>query len=241
MDGPLPIRMPHSWLVVVALGMATPALAADPTLYVYLPTAKKARALQTELTEALPGVGVTVFGRVSDLDRALDAGKPDALLAIRPVLETRGFPIGLQGVDPAGEDAELYVVLGPSEVTPAALTDKVVGSLDLLGRRHMKDFVAVMLGNAANPDVKRVRSTEDLLPLLQFQAADVVVLPEMAVADLTSATQLELTVTKVESARVGLAAVAFIDDADRPTLETAIQGLSSEKLLDLGVATWRTP
>lgn len=225
-------------LGLLASAWATPAQAADPSLFVYVPTSVKARSLQTELEGAMPGVTVTVFGRISDLDRALSEGKPDAVLSLRPVLESRGMSPALQGVK-GGTDTEVYVVLGPEKISPEQLSDKVVGSLDLLGRQHMKGFVAVMLGQAAQPDVKRVRSTADLLPLLQFQAADVVLLPESAVQDLMAASQLELTVSHVEGARVGLAAVTFLDPADRPALESAIQGLPANARANLGVDSWR--
>jgi len=222
------------------LGLAPPA-AANPSLYVYLPTTQKARTLQAELEQAMPGVTVTVFGRIGDLDRALAESRPDAVLALQPVLKTRGLETHLQGVRGDGDDTELYVVLGTTEITPDQLADKVVGTLDLLGRKHMGDFVAVLLGNRATPSVKRVRSTGDLLPLLQFGAADVVVLPEASVTDLTGASQLELKVTRVETARVGLAAVSFLDDADRSSVEAAVNNIPDDTRRHLGVDGWRNP
>jgi len=225
-------------LAATAALTPTSAAAADPTLYVYLPTTVKARTLQAQLEGAMPGVTVTVFGRITDLDRAMADARPDAVLALRPVIESRGMTPDLQGVK-GGTDTEVYVVVGPQTITPEQLTGKVVGSLDLLGRRHMDGFVAVLLGERAQPDVKRVRSTEDLLPLLQFQAADVVMLPESAVQDLMGASQLDLTVTHVDDARVGLAAVSFIDSADRPAIETAIKSLPDAARGNLGIDTWR--
>jgi hypothetical protein len=54
------------------------AQAAETKIYVFAVTSIRPHVLQTLLESALPGVSVTVFGRVGDFARALEDAPPDA-------------------------------------------------------------------------------------------------------------------------------------------------------------------
>ncbi len=211
----------------------------EASLFVYLHTDVKPRALQKMLESQLPGVAVTVFGRVGDFKRKLKKTPPDAVLALRPVLEANGLKPGLQGTAKAATSEHYLVLSIDTAVTAGEIKNKVVGAVDLLGRKKMPVFVKDVLKTGAAPKVKRVTKTEDLLPLLQFQAADVVLLPESAVGSVKKQSQLNLVVTKVDGAVVGRAAVAFTNEAKRATLEKAIAGLNAKVSNKLGVDGWK--
>ncbi len=90
---------------------------------------------------------------------------------------------------------------------------------------------------SALPEVQRVTKVEDLLPLLQFQTADAVLLPERFRADFDSKSKMTFTTLKLPTAKVGLVAVTFL--SDRQSVESAIRKLPKHVLADLGVDEWK--
>ncbi len=212
------------------------ASAADPSLYVFLPTSIKARSLQTALQTGLPGVEVTVFGRARDFQKTLAETPPDAVLSLSPVLKAERLPVHVQGKRD-GSATEAYLVVGPEKYTTAELNQKVVGTIDLMGRGRTEEYVDGLL-SIEDASLKRVTEVNDLLALLQFEAADVIFLPESSVAGLLDSSEMELEVTRVESARVGLPAISFITGGVRADLEPRITGVSGDILAKIGISEW---
>jgi hypothetical protein len=201
-------------------------------LLVFLHLAVKQRALQGDLEASLPGLTVTAVGRVGDLDRALSQGQ-DAVLALPPVLIARSFTPKLQGYRGGSAD-EPYVLIGV-EAAPDPARVQVVGALDILGREGTSDFVHDVVG--AEPRVERVTKVEDLLPLLQMQRADSILLPLRQAGELRQMTQMNL-VQRELPIRVGLPALALLN----PAGAAAAQGLTKLPtgiLRGLGVDAWR--
>lgn len=201
-------------------------------LLVFLHLAVKQRALQGDLEAGLPGLTVTAVGRVGDVDRALSQGQ-DAVLALSPVLEARSLTPRLQGYR-AGSADEPYALVGVG-AAPDPGRAQVVGALDILGREGTADFVHEVLGAA--PRVERVTKVEDLLPLLQMQRADSILLPLRLTAELRQMTQMNLAQRELPN-RVGLPALAQLT----PMGAAAAQGLTRLPpgiLHELGVDAWR--
>lgn len=215
------------------------ANAEDATLYVFVQTGIRPNKLEKLLNSSMTGVKTTVFGRVRDFQKNLRKSPPDAVLALRPVLEQNALTVTLQGTS-GGADAELYVLMSVDEqITPQQLADKVVGTVDLLGRKKMGKFVSVLFNTGgAKLKLKRVTKVGDLLPLLQFKAADVVLIPESKVDSVMKSSQLNLRKTKVEGARVGLPAVAILNPAAKAQIVAAVQGLSGSINTKIGVQKW---
>jgi hypothetical protein len=178
------------------------ASAADPKLLVFLHVAVKQRALQSELSAALPGIGVTAVGRIADFERALTEG-PDAVLTLPPVLSAHQLTAKLQGLR-QGSSEEKYSLIAV-DAAPDAARAAVVGTLDILGRDGTNQFVHGLTGS--KPKVERVTKVEDLLPLLQMRRADAILLPSRLFAELRAASRLNL-VGKELAAGVGLPAAA---------------------------------
>ena len=121
---------------------------------------------------------MTVFGRFRDFEEAVARAQPDAVLALQPLLATLSVTPTLQGLR-GDRDWEPYVLMseeGAAEGGPAA---RVVGVVDLLGRTGTQQLVARLLGNPS-VELRRVTKLEDLLPLLQFSAAQAVLVPDSA-------------------------------------------------------------
>jgi hypothetical protein len=226
-------------LLAALLLLSTAAWADAPTMYVFLQSTIKPGALEKALREAMPGVEVTVYGRVADFKNALETKPPDAALALRPVLEEFSLKPELQGFA-GGTDSEAYVVVSvEAGLTREALATKVVGTVDLVGRSRLAAFVTGVLGLPSAPKIQTVTKVEDLLPLLQFKAADAVLVPQSAVESLLTRSRMDLQVLKLDGARVGLPAVAFSNPARRAELEKAVTAFPKSINDKVGVESWK--
>jgi len=200
-------------------------------LLVYLHVAIKQRALQSELESTLPGAEVIAVGRIGDFERLLKE-RVDAVLALPVVLSAYKLSAGLQGRR-AGSDEERYVLVGVGS-PPVASRVTTVGALDLLGREGTNAFVKGLLG--ASPKVERVTKFEDLLPLLQMQRADSVLLPARLFPELGSASKLALKAQEI-SKGVGLPAAASLTQ-NGPDLLRAIGRMRANVAKLVGVDQW---
>lgn len=209
----------------------------NPLLYVFINSAEKPRALQKKLETGMPGVAVTVFGRFRDFESAIEAARPDAVLALQPVLTELGMKPSLQGMYKSSPDEAYALVAVGRSVDPASAANLTVGSVDILGRSMMKSFVGKVLGTTAAPKVKLVTKTEDLLPLLQFAQADVVLLPERQTTLITGRSELDLKVSILPK-RVNLVAAAAVTSRGQSVL-SMVKNLDASVSADMGVDSWR--
>ena len=200
-------------------------------LLVYLHVAVKQRAFQSLLGAGLPGVDTTAVGRVADFERALQDA-PDAVLTLPIVLATQGLSPALRGLT-RGSAEERYALVG-SGTAPEPGRVASVGALDLLGRDGTNKFVRRLVGQQAR--VERVTKIEDLLPLLQMQRVDAVLLPARLVADLRAASRLALTERELDLT-VALPAVASTGPAGAAVLG-AISRMPKDLSKLLGVEEW---
>lgn len=201
-------------------------------LLVFLHLAVKQRALQGEFQAALPGVTVTTVGRVADFERALQQGQ-DAVLSSALVLQARHLKLQLRGYR-AGAADESYALLGPDK-QPDPGKIRGVGAVDILGREGTTSFVRDMLGST--PKVERVTKLEDLLPLLQMQVVDAVLLPTRLVAALKQTSAMKLMERNLAK-RVGLPAVSSLTPLGSSAL-VAVAKLPKTFNERLGVDEWR--
>lgn len=227
-------------LAVLSTAIVVPkAASADtgPVLYVFINSAEKPRTLQKKLETGMPGVVVTVFGRFRDFESAIEAARPDAVLALQPVLTELGMKPSLQGTYKSSPDEAYALVAVGKSVDAATAAQLTIGSVDILGRSMMKNFVGKVLGTTTAPKVKLVTKTEDLLPLLQFGQADVVLLPERQTALLTGRSELDLKVSILPN-RVHLVAAAAVTPKGQSVL-SLVKNLDTSVSADMGVDSWR--
>ena len=224
--------------VIWFVALPTLAPAADrPTLYVFLQTDAKATVFEKALQQGLPGLTVTVFGRFRDFEEAFASKRPDAVLVLQPLLVAKGLSATLRGVS-KGEDSERFVLVSAGAALAGPLSNRVIGAVDVLGRKDTHGFVAGLL---KTPDVKTklVTKLEDLLSLLQFSAADAILLPAGAVKTFTERSRLSLFVRELPDARVGRASVAVLSPGASTTVVSQIQGLNRATNELVGVDGWR--
>jgi len=81
----------------------------------------------------------------------------------------------------------------------------------------------------------------DLLPLLEFSAADGIVLPSSMLGRLLERTRLVIKSKELPGGPVGLPAVAVLNPAARDVVVRSFQGLDVPTKRLLGVDTWSIP
>jgi len=202
-----------------------------PRLLVYLHVSLKQRAFQGLLQNALPGVDVTAVGRISDFDRAM-SDTPDAVLTLPVVLSAKNMRVQLQG-QRAGSAEEKYALVA-ADGAPDPGNVKTIGALDVLGREGTNQFVSRMLGRS--PKIERVTKVEDLLPLLQMQRVDAILIPQRLLSDVKSASRINL-VSRELGKQVGLPAVASLGSAGS-SISASIAKLPLGLSQTMGVDAW---
>jgi hypothetical protein len=216
----------------MTLGSTRGALAATGTLLVYLHVSVKQRAFQGLLGAGLPGMTTTAVGRIADFQRALQDA-PDAVLTLPIVLSAHGLVPTMRGLVRGSTD-ERYALLGSGGVLePGRVTS--VGALDILGRDGTNQFVRTMVGAQAR--VERVTKVEDLLPLLQMQRVETVLLPTRLVAELRASSRLPLSERELQ-VPVALPAVASLGPNGSAVL-AAVRKMPKDLSKLLGVEEWR--
>jgi hypothetical protein len=201
-------------------------------LLVFLHVAVKQRAFESQLQAALPSLEVKAVGRLADFERALADGQ-DAVLSMPPLLAARGLSTKLQGVR-AGSPDERYSLVG-SVLAPDPVRVSAVGALDLLGRDATNSFVFGLLG--ARPKVERVTKFEDLLPLLQMQKVEAILLPSRLLPEVKAASRLALAQREL-SGLVKLPAAAGVGGSGSDAV-AALSRLPSKVSRTFGVDEWR--
>ena len=175
---------------------------------------------------------MTAVGRIADFDRALEQTQ-DAVITLPVVMALRGLSARLRGFRFGASD-EKYSLVG-TDSPPDAASLSSVGALDLLRREGTTAFVHRLLGS--EPKVERVTKFEDLLPLLQMQRVDAVLLPARLFSEIQASSRLNLTQTEL-GARVGLPALAQVTPAGSQ-ITSAIVRMPPEAAKPMGVEEWR--
>jgi hypothetical protein len=234
MSLPTPTHLTLQALAIVVAGelVSRTASAGSAKLLVFLHVALKQRAFESELQAAMPSVEVRTVGRLADFERALGDGT-DAVLSLPPLLTSHGLTPKLQGLH-GGSPDEKYALVGAG-TAPDPARVAAVGALDLLGREGTNAFVYGLLGS--RPKVERVTKFEDLLPLIQMQKVDAIVLPTRLLPELQEASRLPLAPRELQKP-VNLPAVASVGTAGGDVI-AQVTHLPAKALKTLGVDAWR--
>jgi len=235
-----------AWLLL-GLGLLQPyqplqnaaAQAGKPVVHVFLQLDAKSSVVEKALQDRLPELTVTVFGRFRDFEDGLTNGHPDAVVSITPVLLQRGKTPSLQG-QRGGKSSEPYVLASVNQPLDGSLTGKTIGVVDLLGRDGTQTFLNGLL-KATDIRIKRVAKIEDLLPLLEFSAADGIVLPSSMLARLLERTRLAIKTKDLAGAPVGLPAVAVLNASARDVVVKSFRKLDAPTKHLLGLDSWSVP
>jgi hypothetical protein len=214
-----------------------------PKVFVFYPSLARPLAIQDALSKKCPGLDITVFARLTDLQALVEREHPQAILAQNAVL--RQFPeyrSRLQG-ERGGLVSESYVLLSidkPFEMEKVSTSD--IGVVGMLDRKQMTEFVDGLL--PGSPHINRVTKVEDLLPLLIFRSVAAVLVSEANMKEFQKKSQAKLVATVLDKAKVGLVAVGVKDGSGadgsggKDVLE-ALKRLDAGTLSLVGVDAWK--
>jgi len=212
---------------------------ARPVVHVFLHLDAKSSVVEKTLQQHLSQLSVTVFGRLRDFEERLAAGAPDAVLSIGPVLRHHGEAVSLQGYRD-GKSVEPYLLASINQPLEGSLAGKTIGVVELLGREGTQAYVSDLL-KTTGLKIKRVAKVEDLLPLLEFSAADGVLLPGSMLGMLVERTRLTIKTRELPGALADLPAIAVLNPAAREIIFKSFQGLDAATKQLLGIDSWRVP
>jgi hypothetical protein len=108
----------------------------------------------------------------------------------------------------------------------------------LLGRKDTQAFVAKLL-KVQDVKIKLVTKLEDLLSLLQFSAADAILVPASMVKPFSERSRLALFVRELPDAVVGRAAVSVLTSEPRATIVRSLQHLDTVTNKMMDIDGWR--
>ena len=226
-------------MVAAVLGVEPPAAGAQvrPTVYVFLNTDVKSAVLEKALQSKLPDLSVIVFGRFRDFEEALASRPPDAVLAAQPLLAARNLNPVLRGVS-EGRDVSTVVLLSTGPPLEGSLANRTIGVVDYLGRKGTQDLVASLL-QAPEVRIKLVVRVEDLLSLLQFSAADAVLVPSDFVKSFKERSRLPFQVRVVPGAVVGRVALGILTPSVTELVTREVKALDGAVNQMMGIDGWR--
>jgi hypothetical protein len=209
-----------------------------PTLFVFVPSLVRARALVNLLEEALPGVEVVAFGRFADFMSAVETLRPSAALSLADALKSVGLVADLRGTGPGGTQEPYVVLTHKGDISLGNLASRRLGVVDVVGRRSLPELVKRLLSLPQVPVVRRVLKVGDLLPLLSVNLADAIVIPERMVKPLLETSRQELRVLRPPHALLGRAALAYPGGQRVSAIQAGMQRLSRAALDALGIDGW---
>lgn len=227
---------------------------AGAKVFVFYPSLARPLAIQEALSKKCPGLDITVFGRLTDLQALVGRERPQAILAQNAVLKQ--FPEylpRLQGTrnGAATEDFVLLSIDKPFDLTK--VSGAAIGVVGMLDRKEMDGFVGDLVGGA--PRVNRVTKLEDLLPLLIFQSVGAVLVSEANMREFRKKSQAHLVDVKLDKGKVGLLTAgihsgpggsggvsgtdALSKAPDEKAILSALKALDAGSLALLGVDGWK--
>ncbi len=222
-------------LIVAMAGKPSPG---GGKVYVYYPSLARPLAIQESLARNCPGLEITVFARLADLEAQVAQEKPEILVAPGMVLGPfRGYASRLQGVR-NGSTTENFVLLSLEKPVDMGRVSKLeIGVVGILERAEMGAFINGLVGGT--PRLNRVTKVEDLLPLLIFHSVDAVLVSESNMAELQRKSQEKLTASRLEKGQVTLTALAVREGFDAKEMLMQWRHLDAGSLRMLGVDGWK--
>jgi len=208
-------------------------------LYVFFPSPLHAKAMQDKLSQALPGIDVTVFGRQADFRKKVSMDGPDAILTKEPVIEHIGsYAIRLRG-ERGGSILDSYTFLSVEKGVVLSDTKKLsVGVFDLLGRKDMKNLIGKYFKDL--PHLKRISKMEDMLQLLTFNMADAILITEAHVDYYRKLSNLHFVMTPAPGMKIGILALASGKGKDAAQIIKAFTGMDANTKTLLEVDNWKS-
>lgn len=208
-------------------------------IWVFEPfTSQSEKELKAGLSQAFPGVHLSIFTRFRDFRKALGKNLPDAILTRPLVLEA--FPsiplvIQFQGSQ-SGSSMEPFAFIANKPL--GGKEEMILGAVDIKGRKETSAWLEEALPEKT-VRLKAVSRMEDLMSLLLFDYVDAIVVPTRDIQWFQDKTEKPLLIQDHQF-KVGLPVIATLPQVDHQQL---IQALQKVKIDDqgMGVDKWVKP
>ncbi len=229
---------------LIVLGAVTLATAGtlvaqrSPTLFVFVPSLVRSRALVELLEQAMPSVEVVAFARFADFMSAVNTLRPTAALSLADTLSALGLEPQVAGIGPGGRDEPYVLLTHKDDVSLKNLATHSIGIVDVVGRGALPNLLKQLLGLSTLPEVRRVLKVADLVPLLTLNLADSVVVPQRLVNPLIATSRLKLRVIAPPDAKLRRVALSFPSGTRVSAIQLGLTRLSRAALDALGVSSW---
>ncbi len=206
------------------------------TLYVFYPSTIRTRTLQQKLQNGCPDINISVFGRFKDFNEKVKIDQPNAILTKTPVVEyIGGYTIKLKG-NRNGKIVESFVLLSvDAPVTLDNLAGESIGVFAILGRKEMKKYIGGFIHGKHK--LKRVSKMEDFLPLLAFNMAKAILVPDYTVEYFQRLSKLNFVNSPVPNMEVEIITLA-LKDINSSAAVASIKGLNNDLNSLLEVDKW---
>ncbi len=179
--------------IFLSLCLLSPFAFTAEEMLVYWPTEYRTWALQEELIKNCPNFETLAFGRSVDFYIETKNRKPLVIISFDLALKKANYKIFKKGTKNQ-RSVEDYILFDFNNIIDLKQLDNIrVGGLDILGRDKMEAFLVKSLN--ANIEFVRVAKVEDILPLINFDIADVALVSKTHLKSLKALTERKLITT----------------------------------------------
>lgn len=207
------------------------------SIYVFSNSLAKPNVIEKALAEKVKGSNIKVFARFADFQAMVAKDKPAVVIAPKLAMEAAKIQgdIALSGlVKGKDQQSMMWVSIDqPFEIN--SVSNAQVGLLDIAGRTPMRDFLNKASGPSAK--IKLASKLEDLLPMLTFKSAEVILVTQSDFEELKGRTQAKLVTVPSEVQMSNVVVIKSGGVADKWI--DAIKKLSKNELSLLGVESWK--
>ncbi|MBF0226590.1 MAG: hypothetical protein HQK76_14135 [Desulfobacterales bacterium] len=207
-------------------------------LYIFYPNNMRPQIFQKKMGDVSPNLKITAFGRYKDFIAQIEMSNPEAIITKQVLIEEiENYSIKLEG-SRDGANTEPYVLLAvDKQLDLKAIQDKQIGMLDILGRKGMKKFITNFFDPP--PKLQRVSKIEDLLPLLTFDMAQGILIPEAYISYFKNISNLNFIVTQLPKVKVEIVCLAIKKGADPTIFVQALKNMDAKtRMALLEVDNW---
>lgn len=228
------IFLSPSAALLLSILFVTPAYALD--LYIFKPTKEKATVVQEMIQKHCSDINITVFGRVKDFIDQVESAKPSAIISLLPVVnQYNNYTILSKGaLNDVTQEPYVFISID-KPIDPKNIESMNLGVIDILGRKGMTSYIAELFGKKIN--IQRVTKTEDLVPLLTFNAVDALLISKSVFEEIKKTSELNFVETATEL-KIGLSTVATMNPEDQSKIKACVAKLPKETNAVLGVEKW---
>ena len=227
-------------ILVIAGALLIGATAAEQTLYVFYPSVTRPQILQKQLSDELPGITITVFGRYVDFAEQVKAAPPDVILTKPDAIDQfDSYRLSLSGIRGGAPDEPCFLLFAKKESEEKETAALNLGAVDFLGRAGMDAFARKIRG--VEPKLKLVTKVEDLLPLLTFGMADAVLVSAKNADYLAQTSNIKFLRKEASGEKVGIVGLGFKKGSNNPQIIRLFKGLSRELCSSFDIEAWSEP